>query len=150
VESKRIGHQLRASLKGPAWHGPSLLELVADVSADEARARPLTSAHSIAEIVVHVTAWVNAALRGLDSDAVLVDGAADWPSPGDWTRDVSNLREAVGALAARVDALGDDDLKRKVRSADSEYSRYVLLHGVTQHNLYHAGQIALLRKALKS
>jgi uncharacterized damage-inducible protein DinB len=149
VEAKRIAHQLRASLKGPAWHGPSLLDILGDVSAEEARARPLATAHSMAELVVHVTAWVDAARRGLDSELVSLDGAADWPQPGEWSEDLSRLRDAVGALASRVETMTDEDLRQKVRSADSEYSRYVLLHGVTQHNLYHAGQMALLRKAVK-
>jgi uncharacterized damage-inducible protein DinB len=150
VEAKRIGHQLRASLKGPAWHGPSLLDILSDVSAEEAQARPVPAAHSIAELVAHVTAWINAARRGLESEVVSLEGAADWPPPGEWTQDLSHLRDAVGALASRVDAMSDEDLRQTVRSADSEYSRYVLLHGVTQHNLYHAGQMALLRKAVKT
>ena len=149
-EPRRIADQLRRSVNGVAWHGPSLLEILGDVTADDARARPVASVHSIAEIVAHVTAWMVAAHRGLDGDVVLLQGDADWPTPGEWSVTLSAMRETAMHLAARVEPLTDDDLKVNVRTADAEYSRYFLLHGVIQHNLYHAGQLALLKKALRS
>ena len=150
MESRRIADQLRRSLQGVAWHGPSLLEILDDVSADEAAARPLPAAHSIGEIVAHVTAWLGAAERGLDDKVVSLQGDADWPVPGDWDASLQSLRQAIASLSARIEAMSDDDLRQKVRSSDNEYSRYFLLHGVTQHNLYHAGQLALLKKAVRA
>jgi len=141
---------LRASLKGPAWHGPSLLEILQDVSAEEAQTRPIPSAHTIAELVAHIAAWNRAAERGLDSQIVTLQGEADWPEIGEWSAAVAELEAAVTSLASRAEATTEDELKQKVRSADSEYSRYVLFHGVTQHNLYHAGQLAVLKKALRA
>jgi uncharacterized damage-inducible protein DinB len=149
TESQRIADQLRRSLTGPAWHGPGVLDAIGDVTADEAAARPLPFAHSIAEIVVHLSAWVLAAHRALDTAVVAVDDAADWPAPGAWDDAVQALRDHVAQLAARVEAIPDDELRAKVRSGETVYSRYVLLHGVAQHNIYHAGQLSLLKKALR-
>jgi uncharacterized damage-inducible protein DinB len=149
-EPRRIADQLRRSVSGVAWHGPSLLEILGDVTADEAHARPVESVHSIAEIVAHVSAWMWAAHRGLDGDVVSLQGDADWPTPGEWGVTTAAMRETAMHLAARVEALADDELKVKVKSTDAEYSRYFLLHGVIQHNLYHAGQLALLKKASRS
>jgi uncharacterized damage-inducible protein DinB len=148
-ETRRIAGQLRRSLTGPAWHGPSLLEILSDVSADEASARPLAAAHSIGELVTHVTAWINEAHDRLDGPVVELHGEADWPPPRDWKDDVAALSQSASRLASRIEAMADDDLKLKLRSAGQEYPRYVLLHGVIQHNLYHAGQMALLKKALR-
>jgi uncharacterized damage-inducible protein DinB len=152
-EVKRIAGQLHASLTGPAWHGPSLLEILDGITADEARRRPVAAAHSMAEIVPHVTAWMSAAERRLAGESVELEGDADWPPVSDdfdWSRAVQKLRDAAEALGVRIRTLSDSDLDAiRVRSYGHEYSAYVLLHGVVQHNLYHAGQLALLKKAVR-
>jgi uncharacterized damage-inducible protein DinB len=152
-EVKRIAGQLHASLAGPAWHGPSLLEILDGVTADEARRRPVAAGHSMAEIVPHITAWMSAAERRLAGEQVELEGEADWPPVTDnydWAAAVQSLREAAEALGVRIRTLSDDELGTiRVRSFGHEYSAYVLLHGVVQHNLYHAGQLALLKKAIR-
>ena len=152
-EVKRIAGQLHASLTGPAWHGPSLLEILDGTTADEARRRPVAAAHSMAEIVPHVTAWMSAAERRLAGESVELEGDADWPPVSDdfdWSGAVQKLRDAAESLGVRIRTLSDSDLDTiRVRSYGHEYSAYVLLHGVVQHNLYHAGQLALLKKAVR-
>jgi hypothetical protein len=68
-EVERIEDQLRRSLEGEAWHGPELLELLQDVSADEAAAKPLPSVHSICEISLHIIHWEELILSSLLSIA---------------------------------------------------------------------------------
>jgi uncharacterized damage-inducible protein DinB len=152
-EVKRIAGQLHASLHGPAWHGPSLLEILEDVTADEARRHPIAAAHSIAEIVPHIAAWMHAAERRVAGHPVELEGDADWPpvtASFDWPAALQQLREAAETLGARIRTLSDADLTTmRVRGSGQEYSAYVLLHGVVQHNLYHAGQLAMLKKAIR-
>jgi uncharacterized damage-inducible protein DinB len=152
-EVKRIAGQLHASLAGPAWHGPSLLEILDGVTAGEARRRPVAAGHSMAEIVPHITAWMSAAERRLAGEQIELEGEADWPPVTDnydWPAAVQGLRDAAEALGVRIRTLSDDELGTiRVRSYGHEYSAYVLLHGVVQHNLYHAGQLALLKKAIR-
>ena len=148
-EVRRVADQLRRSWKGPAWHGASLLALLEDVTADEATRRPVASAHSIAELVEHITVWLRAADRGLDDHLIQPDSEADWPAPGEWRASLQALETVIEQLAVRIEGMTDEDLKRRVRGTEGEYSRYFLFHGVTQHNLYHAGQLALLKKALR-
>ncbi len=152
-EVKRIAGQLHASLTGPAWHGPSLLEVLEGVTSDEARQHPVAAAHSMAEIVPHVAAWMSAAERRLAGHAIELEGDADWPPVTDgfdWSAAVQGLRDAAEALGVRIRTLSDADLTTiRVRTSGQEYSAYVLLHGVVQHNLYHAGQLAMLKKAIR-
>jgi hypothetical protein len=107
----------------------------------------------MAEIVPHVTAWMKAADRRLAGESIELEGDADWPpvtDDFDWPVAVQGLREAAEALGVRIRTLSDADLTSiRVRSYGHEYSAYVLLHGVVQHNLYHAGQLALLKKAIR-
>ena len=152
-EGERIADQLKRSVRGIAWHGPSVLEILQDVTPDEALARAIPGAHTIAELVLHVTAWLRAVDRGLDTGTTQLTTEQDWPpveQPFDWAAAVESLRDTSKTLGQRLALLPDDALERLVRGYDQEYSTYVLLHGVVQHNLYHAGQLMLLKKALRS
>ena len=151
-EVVRIGSQLKRASEGGAWHGPALLELLADVSAEQAASRPVAGAHSIWEIVLHVAAWQGFAARALEGASMPTDLAEeeDWPPVSDaseeaWRAAVAGLREAGKRLRDALRGLSDEDLERVVPGR--EYTFYFLLHGVVQHGLYHAGQIALLKKA---
>jgi uncharacterized damage-inducible protein DinB len=151
-EVARIGSQLKRASEGGAWHGPALLELLADVPAARAASRPLAGAHSIWEIALHVAAWQGFAARAVEGAAMPTDLAAaeDWPPVSDtsedaWRAAVAGLREAGRRLRDALRGLSEEDLERVVPGR--EYTFYFLLHGVVQHGLYHAGQIALLKRA---
>ncbi|HEX8354971.1 MAG TPA: DinB family protein [Pyrinomonadaceae bacterium] len=151
-EVARIGSQLKRASEGGAWHGPALLELLADVPAAQAASRPLAGAHGIWEIALHVAAWQGFATRALEGEPMPsnLPAGEDWPpvtdaSEGAWRAAVANLREVNKRLRDAVRRLSDEDLEKIV--GGREYTVYFLLHGVVQHGLYHAGQIALLKKA---
>lgn len=148
-EGTRIADQLRRSQQGAAWHGPAWGELLKDVDATLAQRRPLAGAHNIWELVLHVTAWQSAAARALEGQPMPnLAGTEDWPPAGNtqesWRQAVRGLESANQELAAAISALPDERLEEQVSGRD--YSFYFLLHGVVQHNLYHAGQAALLKK----
>ncbi|HYV05863.1 MAG TPA: DinB family protein, partial [Blastocatellia bacterium] len=56
-EIKRIRSQLRRAFEGEAWHGPSVMELLGDVTAEQAAAHPIAGAHSIWELALHIATW---------------------------------------------------------------------------------------------
>jgi uncharacterized damage-inducible protein DinB len=148
-EIKRIGDQLRRAYEGEAWHGPSLQELLAGLTAEQAMARPLAGRHTIAELVLHVAAWTRIAARRLAGDTVKPAPGDDWPPvPGQdeaaWTKVKEDLKAAQQQLQAAVTEFPEARLNEKLPG--EKYSAYFLVHGVIQHDLYHAGQIALLRK----
>lgn len=149
-EVARIGSQLKRAFEGEAWHGLSLKELLAGVTAEQAAAKPLVGAHSIWEIVLHIAAWERVALRRLEGQTALISTEEDWPTVNDtsetaWREALANLESGHRQLRAALRTLTDADLDKLV--AGQQYSVYFLLHGVIQHDLYHAGQIALLKKA---
>ena len=151
-EVARIGSQLKRASEGGAWHGPALLELLADVSAAQAASRPLAGAHSIWEIVLHIAAWQGFATHALEGEPMPIDlpEEENWPPVADasetaWRAAVAHVGEVNKNLRQALRKLSDDDLEKTV--GGREYTFYFLLHGVVQHGLYHAGQIALLKKA---
>lgn len=149
-EIERIEDQLRRAYEGPAWHGPSVRELLEGVTAGQAAARPVNGAHSIWEIVLHISAWEEGARRRLDGDRAELTPQEDWPAVSDtseaaWRKSLDELEAGHRNLRDRIRGLDEARLNEPILEGMS--SVYVTLHGVIQHSLYHAGQIALLKKA---
>jgi uncharacterized damage-inducible protein DinB len=151
-EIKRIDDQLRRAFEGSAWHGPSLHELLADVTAERAAARPLIGAHSIWELVLHVTAAKDLVRRRLAGERAELSPEEDWPavtapSEAAWQELLVSLKRAQTELRNTMARVVDSGLEGMVPGKD--HSVYIMLHGIIQHDLYHAGQIALLKNAWK-
>lgn len=150
-EIKRIGSQLKRAFRGKAWHGPSVMEVLENVTAEQAAAHPIAGAHSIWEIVLHIRTWERVALRRIEEwTPVEVSDEEDWPAVKETTDHA--WKNALNTLTLNHDALREvitrlDDSRLSEILPGTEYSVYFLLHGVIQHDLYHAGQIALLKKA---
>jgi uncharacterized damage-inducible protein DinB len=152
-EVARILDQLRRAWDGDAWHGTPLKGILAGVEAPAAHARPIPDAHTILENVLHLAYWKDAARRRVAGETVKPSDAEQWPVPAGtgeaaWREALRLLEDGQRRLDAAVAALSDADLDRPVPGMN--YTVYVLLHGVVQHDLYHAGQIALLKKAAKA
>jgi uncharacterized damage-inducible protein DinB len=159
-EIRRIADQLDRAVNGPAWHGPSLLDVLRDVNPVDAAARPVPGAHSIWELVAHTTAWLEIVRLRLEGRAPdQITASMDWPPldeaaqhpAGDsatrqWDADLSRLRRAATDLQATVAAQDDERLADDLPGADDTWTAYHTLHGVLQHTLYHTGQIAVLKK----
>ena len=146
-----IGDQLQRAYAGEAWHGPSLQELLAGVTAEQALARPIAEGHCIWELTMHIGVWMSAARRRLAGDTVQPTPQEDWPlidggSPVAWQQTLAALQQEHAQLQAAICSLPESSLENQ--TPGKNYSLAFLLHGVVQHNLYHAGQIALLKKAL--
>ena len=145
-ESLRIADQLHRAFFGGAWHGPAVKEVLSGVVAGDAAAHPLPSAHSIWELVHHLHAWIaeaDATARGKRFEKL--KGDRDWPpvastSAEAWAEALAALERAEESLEEAVRAFPQEKL------GEGDRSFYYLLHGIAQHNLYHAGQIALLKK----
>ena len=150
-ESKRLAVQLEKAFHGGAWHGPSWKEALEGVGRREAVHRPISEAHSIAEILLHVATWNDVVRRRLagESPAQPTD-EEDWPSatfPNDeaWSQAVARFSETGRALKQTVEKFPEEKLHAKRPGLDGTW--YDLMIGQLQHALYHAGQVSLLRKS---
>jgi len=143
--------QLERAFRGGAWHGPAVAEALAGVDAAAAAARPLAGAHTIWEIVQHLTVWNEVPRRRLAGERLQsLPAERDWPPVEDvsaaaWRSALAALEGSHAALHARVLELADGQLDDPVAGSDPTVRGMLL--GVLQHNAYHAGQIALLCKA---
>jgi uncharacterized damage-inducible protein DinB len=149
-EPERIVDQLRRAMDGQAWHGPALRELLQGVSPDMAAAKPIPGAHSIWEILLHITAWTEVVRRRLQGDRAQLSSEENWPtieetSEAAWNTALDRLEQAHQHLLHDLEQLSPTRLDEPIGQGRS--SVYVTLHGLVQHHLYHAGQIALLKRA---
>jgi uncharacterized damage-inducible protein DinB len=149
----RILDQLKRAFEGPAWHGPSIKELLDGVTPEQAHQRPLQNAHSIWELVHHIAVWEDVGRRRLEGDPaeVPISSPEDWPPAEDaseaaWEKAKAALARGHQALVEAISRVPESRLDEPI--VEGKSTVYVTLHGVIQHDLYHAGQIAILKKAL--
>lgn len=149
-DTARLATEIDRAIHGPAWHGPSLLEALEGVDLISARRRPIDGAHSIAEVVLHATTWHEVVHRRLLGETPEVSDEQDWPAVAmddeqAWEATVGRLVETGRALREVVRGFPSDKLHER-RPGISE-TWYELISGELQHITYHAGQVAMLRKA---
>jgi len=146
-ERDQIVDQLRRVYEGPAWLGPSLKALLADVNETRARERTVAGAHTIWELVLHLAAWLRIARERLTATKTRdANDAENWPEmKGTWQEALTSLEQEERALEHAVRAFPEDRLQDTAPASEPQ-TYYVLLHGSIQHAAYHAGQIALLKK----
>ncbi len=152
-EVERIRDQFERAFNGDAWHGPSVMSLLDGVTAAEAAAHPIPGAHSIWELTLHIAAWEDACRRRLEGDPAQLTENENWPAIADtseaaWEKSKRDLVDTHRQLLDAIAASNDARLEQSI--IGSEASTYVTLHGGVQHDLYHAGQIAMLKKAIES
>jgi uncharacterized damage-inducible protein DinB len=150
---QRVAEVIERSVSGPMWHGPSLMDLIGDVSADDAGAHAIEGAHSIWELVLHMTAWTEITRERLIGSAKgEPTPEEDWPavndrSPESWRAAVERMKDAHRELSADVAKLDDSQLIGRVPGKD--HTVLTMIHGIVEHDAYHGGQIAILKRALK-
>jgi len=151
---ERIQEGLARSFDGVAWHGPAVMPLLADVTAADAAVHPVPGAHSIWELVLHMAVWKRVVQRRLEGEQLYdLPPHEDWPPVTDtsddaWRRAIEDLRRSHRDLVRMVATLGDEHLDTLLAGeGHTPYSVSITLHGVIEHDLYHAGQIALLKRA---
>jgi uncharacterized damage-inducible protein DinB len=156
-----IVDQLRRMHTGHAWHGPSVREALEGVDAELARRKVLPSAHTIHALAHHVAAWVDEVRQRLEGRDPGMPEAGDFPAPApdlddvQWQGALARLDTAHARLAEAILMLDPARLDDPVGTEPSPPlgtapSVRAMLHGLVQHDAYHAGQILLLRRAAAS
>ena len=149
TDNERILKQYDLVMQGDAWHGDAIWKILDSIPAYTAAQRPIAGVHTIWEIVMHMTFWEGVAAKRLAGERAGLDEALNFPAmpaatEGNWQKTLEGFRasnqqfrEALSKLElTRLDEL----------SAAGKRSFYDEAHGLIQHNIYHAGQLALLKK----
>lgn len=151
-ESKQIKTALRHLYEGEVWHGPSIKEILVDMTAQDALRRVTPKSKNIAEYLIHITNWRIFALEKLtggDSYDIILNSEADWSVINEldekgWAEILQNYEEAQTELLEVVDTYTNAKLEAIVPGR--KYTFYTLLHGVIHHDIYHSGQMMMLKR----
>ncbi len=138
-----------------AWHGPNLRGSIRGVTAREAAARPGAGRHNIWEIVVHAGYWkyaVRRRLLGEKRGSFELPGSNWFERPSDrsekaWRADVALLEREHRRLRETVSSIQPQELDRRSRGSRTRVRR--LIFGIAFHDVYHAGQIQLLKRLVR-
>src|SRR5512134_2176608 len=152
-EIAQIVDELQRAFDGDPWHGDSLTKILAGVDANAAARRPIASAHSIWELVLHLTGWTGEVAARMRGKPAGEPPAGDWPvaptnnaaSDAAWRAAVAELATAHTDLIAAIRALDKQKLHTPVtdprnRELGTGMTYAQTLHGISQHYAYHAGQ----------
>lgn len=155
-----IADELARAYDGDPWHGSSVVRILEGLSSADAHVHPVPGAHSIWELVLHMAAWTGEVHRRLEGGAPGEPAEGDWPAPprapdeGAWRDAKDRLWAAHRSLLAALPGIPPSQLPRVVGTPKrdpamgSGVTHEVMLHGLAQHHAYHAGQIAILKRAL--
>jgi len=157
-ESARIVDQLTRAFDGDPWYGSPLLKILDGVTAAQASARPIAVAHTIWELVLHITGWKGEVMQRLRGQPAGDPPEGDWPKPAGtdeaaWQAALTRLRQVHQALVREVAAASEEQLSGAVRdernpALGTGLTQWQTLYGIVQHDVYHTGQISLLKKAV--
>jgi len=144
--------QIKRTFKGYSWLDPSLMKTLEDVDAKDADKKLHSASHSIWELVLHITEWNKRALETLrEGKMPNINDTEVWPNThtmDSWETTKEELEKTVNLLLNELMEWDNDQILSKIDDSDVTYKE--LLHGILQHNLYHTGQIALLKKEINS
>ena len=149
--------ELEKAFHGDAWHGNNTMSLLTTADAEKVYMHPIANAHSIAELVLHMTAWTEEVIERLHGAAAKEPLRGDWPEPreqssAEWELMLNDFKKANQKLLDTLNNLNlsdwatpvKDDRDFVAKDATTNYSQ--LVNGLIQHHAYHSGQIALLLK----
>jgi uncharacterized damage-inducible protein DinB len=157
TEIDRILDQLQREHEGDPWHGSPLHVILGGIDARAASQKPIPTAKSIWELVLHMTGWKREVAKRLSGSPAGMPDEGDWPAVGEptdarWHAALLGLEAAHHALITAVRNVPESKLYEPTRDLRNTplgtgVTYYELLHGIVQHDVYHAGQIAILRKS---
>jgi uncharacterized damage-inducible protein DinB len=153
AEKRRLLDLLDRAHRAKAWHGPALLESLAGVTPAMAAKRVVKGAHTIWDLVEHVATWNDAVALRLSGGVPQVTPETNFPklsrpTPAAWKKSLRRLAASQRRFRNAVAKFPEARLGRKRPGTPTTW--YVLIHGQIQHQLYHAGQIAMLRRGMGS
>lgn len=150
-----LADKLRRVYAGDAWHGANTTAILDGITAEMAMQRPLPKMHTIAELVAHLITWREFGVRVLSGDVdyrVEVNSDVDWPtftelSDEAWQVMRTKLDDTQERMVHLLETMTDEELDAP--AGWRPFSFRVIAEGVIDHDIYHGGQIALIKKLLQ-
>ena len=146
---ERIADTYRAVTVKGAWYGPTVAELIARTTTEDATKAPLPGAHSVAVLLQHMLLWNERARKTSESCPMPKwEAEKEWAEPQiPWKELVEKWSKSRDLLEERLRAFPSADLQKQTPGRTYPYEH--LFEGIVQHAIYHSGQIAMVLSMLK-
>jgi uncharacterized damage-inducible protein DinB len=153
-KSEDLKKELETVLWGDPWYGSPIYSIIEQVSFEVAFETPPGSIHNIAGIVLHMLAWTEEVMDRMNGLTAQLPSSGDWPDPGNpdeqkWQNYVNDLKLVNVNLLQVIQNFPEeqwDEPINDIRDAETIVSYEQMISGFIQHQVYHAGQIALLMR----
>ncbi|GAB3937307.1 DinB family protein [Mucilaginibacter myungsuensis] len=152
--SEKLITELEKVLSGQPWYGPSIYEVFDRVTFDSAYEKPSHAAHNVAEILLHMLSWTEEVMDRLNGMSAGMPTSGDWPPVGapdekKWQDWIDDIKLANVNLVRTIRDLPEEQWDTPIddkRGDEPVTTHAELVYGFIQHQIYHAGQIAILVK----
>lgn len=142
------------TLSGQPWFGRAVYEILGEADESKVYTKPNGTEHSMIELLWHMNTWAEFALGSLEkrsAEDMKAIEANDWreidPKKHTWKKGMEQLKATHNKIVEILKQKTDDDFLAEIVSLRKFNFRY-MLNGVIQHNIYHLGQLAYLKKML--
>lgn len=154
--AEKLQQELETVLSGQPWYGDAIYKILDRVTFDSAYEKPSPAAHNVAEIILHMLSWTEEVMDRLNGMTASVPSSGDWPDPGapdelKWKQWIGDLKLANINLIRTIQELPEEQWDEKIddqREYEPVTTHAELVNGFIQHQIYHAGQIAILVKII--
>lgn len=148
----KLQQELEKVLSGRPWYGSSIYEILDKVTFETAYEKPGNGAHNIAEIILHMLSWTEEVIDRMNEKPASLPLSGDWPETGDadeqkWKLWIDDLKLVNVNLIKAIQDFPEEKWNEPI--IDDRGDRPVvtyqeMIYGFIQHQVYHAGQIAIL------
>jgi len=153
-ETQSIIKSFESTLSGQPWFGRAVYEILEEVDEAKANTKPNGTEHSMIELLWHMNTWAAFTLASLEnksSEEMKVIEANDWrtidPKTHTWKKGMEQLKATHKRVVELLNQKEDDNFLKDIVT-NRKYNFRFLLNGLVQHNIYHLGQVAYLKKML--
>lgn len=152
-EVQSISRNIQNILNGEPWFGRPVFAVLTEIDPAIVYKKPNANSHSLAELLYHMITWAEFCLRQTEkADKKLIEEieSRDWrnidPSVHTWKKGLEELKTIHEQIIGLLESKEDEWLKEKVHFRNFNYRS--MLNGLIQHDIYHLGQIAYVKKLL--
>ena len=152
-ETQSIIRNLENTLNGQPWFGRAVFEILKEVDETKVFLNPYETGHSIIELLYHMITWAEYCLKQLQNapaDELKEVENNDWrgidPNKHNWQNGLAELKRIHKQIIAILETKNDDFLSET--ADERKYNNRFMLNGLIQHNIYHLGQVAYVKKLL--
>lgn len=153
-ETQYIIKNLETTLSGQPWFGRGVYEILGEIDESIVKMKPNDNSHSLLDLLWHMNTWAEFCLANLESrtpEALVEIESNDWrvinPVKHSWKNGVNELKETHNKIIDLLNKKTDDSFLSDM-VPNRKYNYRFMLNGLSQHNIYHLGQIAYIKKML--